>query len=181
VLATLAAAFGVGLDNFGVSIGLGSSPHGRRVRWRVAIVFGVFEAVMPLVGILVGRSVAGTLSGTVPAVGGAVVGLLGAYTVLSATVLKRPEASVPQEVGLVRLVALGAIISIDNLVIGFALGAYGVNLLTAVLLIGVVSVGLSLLGIEFGARLGAAMGERAEIVGGVALIAVGFAIGLGLH
>ena len=64
--------------------------------------------------------------------------------------------------GLRRLVVLAAALNIDNLAIGFALGAYHVNVVVAALVIGVVSVGLALLGLELGSRVGARLGERGE-------------------
>jgi len=69
---------------------------------------------------------------------------------------------------------------IDNLVIGFALGAYHVNLILAAVMIAVMSVALSLLGLEIGRRLGERLGQRAELVGGAVLILVGAAIATGV-
>ena len=63
---------------------------------------------------------------------------------------------------------------------GFALGAYHVSLIVAALLIGVISVGLSLIGLELGARIGERTGGTAEVVGSVVLIAVGAAIAAGV-
>ena len=79
-----------------------------------------------------------------------------------------------------RLILTGVALSIDNLVVGFALGAYHVSLIVAALLIGVISVGLSLIGLELGARIGERTGGTAEVVGSVVLIAVGAAIAAGV-
>jgi putative Mn2+ efflux pump MntP len=54
-----------------------------------------------------------------------------------------------------QLVITGIALSVDNLAIGFALGAYHVNLAAAAVIIGAVSVTLSLAGLELGGRLGA--------------------------
>jgi putative Mn2+ efflux pump MntP len=79
-----------------------------------------------------------------------------------------------------RLVIMGAALSIDNLVIGFALGTSHTNFLIAAVTIGVVSVALSLVGLEIGSRLGGRLGQRSELVGGAVLILIGVAIGTGL-
>ena len=79
-----------------------------------------------------------------------------------------------------RLLVSGIALSIDNLAVGFALGAYHVNLAAAAVLIGVVSVTLSLVGLELGNRLGNKTGERGELIGGLVLIAVGMAIASGV-
>ena len=63
---------------------------------------------------------------------------------------------------------------------GFALGAYHVNLAAAAVIIGAVSVILSVAGLELGDRLGTKTGERGELIGGLVLIAVGIAIATGV-
>lgn len=75
-----------------------------------------------------------------------------------------------------RPIVLGAALSIDNLVVGFALGADHAPLLASIVTIGVVSVVLSLLGLELGARLGERVERFGELVGGGVLILVGVAV-----
>lgn len=181
MLALVVAAIAVGLDNFGAAIGIGTT-HGRsRYRWQVAVVFGIFEAGMPVLGMVAGKAVAGQIAGVAPIIGGVVVGLLGVASVVET--LRRAAADSPTRpppLGMGRLLVLGLVLSLDNLAVGFALGSVNVSLVVAVVVIGVVSVGLSLLGLELGGRLGERIGERGELVGGVALMAVGVLIGLGI-
>jgi putative Mn2+ efflux pump MntP len=79
-----------------------------------------------------------------------------------------------------RLLITVAALSIDNLAVGFALGALHVNLAVAAVVIGAVSISLSLLGLELGSRLGARAGDRGELIGGLVLIGVGVAIAAGM-
>jgi len=144
------------------------------------VVFGLFEAAMPVVGLVLGRSLAGKLAGTAPLVGGVAVALVGAYSI-AAALLARKETTIERGTGTGRLVGLAVVLSIDNLVIGFALGTYHVNFVAAVVVIAVVSVSLSLLGFELGNRVGARLGKRSELVGGAALVIVGVAISLGFR
>ena len=58
VLALVLSAFAVGLDNFAAAIGIGLAGVDARTRLRVGVVFGLFEAGMPLVGILIGHGTA---------------------------------------------------------------------------------------------------------------------------
>ena len=53
-------------------------------------------------------------------------------------------------------------LSIDNLVVGFALGSTHTSILAGALVIGAVSVVASLAGLELGARIGARAGKRGE-------------------
>ncbi len=179
MVALFLVALSVGLDNFGAATSIGVRGVDRTLRLRVAVVFGFFEAAMPLVGILLGRAVAGDLGGAATPLAGALLAAVGLYSVL-AELLGGHRADAEPGRNLGRLVLIGALLSVDNLVIGFALGTFHVNVVVAAAVIAVVSVGLSLLGLELGSRLGTRLGERAELVGGLVLVAIGIAIGLGI-
>jgi putative Mn2+ efflux pump MntP len=58
VIPLLLAAVAVGLGNLAASIGIGVAGVDTRTRLRVAIVFGTFEAGMPVAGLLIGRRLA---------------------------------------------------------------------------------------------------------------------------
>ena len=180
VLTLLLVALSVGLDNFGAATALGIAGVDRNLRIRVAFIFGVFEAAMPVVGLLLGHSLAHRLGAASKPIAGGLLGVAGAYAIINE--LTGESEAAPERGGVTtkRLVLIGAGLSIDNIVIGFALGTYHVNILAAALLIATVSVALSLLGLEVGGRLGERLGRRSELVGGVVLIVVGVAVGTGL-
>ncbi len=98
--------------------------------------------------------------------------------------LRRPRSqeneSSPADHQTWRLLITGIALSIDNLAVGFALGTYHVSLLLAAIVIGAVSVTMSLAGLELGARIGARAGQRGELLGGLVLIGVGAAIAAGV-
>jgi putative Mn2+ efflux pump MntP len=173
LLTLLLVAGSVGADNFAAAIAIGLAGVDRHVRMRIAVVFGLFEAGMPVIGLVVGRDLSGSLGSRAHLVGGALLVLVGLQMGVSAW--RSDEDAPPTLAGapLARLIVLAAGLSIDNLVIGFALGARDTPL---ILVIGVVSVGLSLLGLELGSRLGAEVGQRSELLGAGVLVAVGTAI-----
>jgi putative Mn2+ efflux pump MntP len=179
VLALLLVAMSVGLDNFGAATAIGVSGVDGPTRLRVAVIFGAFEAAMPVVGLVLGRSVAHDLGGDTKVLAGGVLCLAGGYMVLSELIGSRSEKE-PELPSAKRLVVLGAALSVDNVAIGFALGAYHVNIVVAAVVIAFVSVALTLAGLEMGSRLGERLGQRSELVGGVVLVAVGIAVGAGL-
>jgi manganese efflux pump family protein len=179
VLTVLLVAASLGVDNFAASIAIGISGMDRRLRLRVAVVFGVFEAGMPLVGLLVGRGLASSLGTAAHLVGGILLIGTGAHAIWSTLRDRGSESTTETSVaaeGLARLLLLGAALSIDNLVVGFALGADHGALVLSIVSITVVSVGLSLIGLELGARLGSRVERHGELVGGAGLICVGLAI-----
>lgn len=176
MLTLLLVAGSVGADNFAAAIAIGLAGVDRQLRLRIAVVFGLFEAGMPVIGLLVGHGLSGSLGSGTHLVGGGLliaVGLQMAVRAWRADDDARPALA---DAPLGRLLLLGAGLSIDNLVIGFALGARDTPLILSVVVIGVVSVGLSLLGLELGSRLGAEVGQRSELLGAGVLIAVGVAI-----
>jgi len=75
---------------------------------------------------------------------------------------------------------VGAALSIDNLVVGIALGTAGTSLVLAVVTIAVVSVMMSLIGLEVGGRIGVRFEMVAGELGALVLIAVGIVVMTGL-
>jgi putative Mn2+ efflux pump MntP len=78
-----------------------------------------------------------------------------------------------------RLVIVGAALSVDNLLVGFALGTSHVSIPLAIGAIAVVSIAMCIAGLELGTRLGARVERFAEEIGAGVLILVGVAIFLG--
>jgi len=136
---------------------------------------------MPIIGLLIGHRVAGPLGGKATTIGGVLLGLTGLYSLVEAIRQRRKEQAErrPADNGWGRLAIAGAALSIDNLVVGFALGTT-VNLVVAAIVIGSVCVAMSLIGLELGGHIGDWLGPGAELLGGAVLIAVGIAVGTGV-
>ena len=174
----LVVAFSVGLSNFAGAIGIGLAGVDARTRLRVGIAFGFFEALMPVLGLLIGQSAAGAIGHSGRYVGGGLLVLTGLYGLYQGR--RRPAEEGRRSMQLRQLLVTAVALSIDNLVIGFALGVYRVPLAEAAIVIGLVSVALSLLGLELGQRLGARVEEWSEEVGGAVLVVLGVALALGV-
>jgi manganese efflux pump family protein len=180
----LIAAAAVGLSNFGAAIGIGVSGVGGGTRIRVAVVFGVFEAGMPVLGLALGHSLAAGLGQAAHWLGAVMLIVIGAGSLVYAW-RSRGRASgsgpdrEPRQWRTGRIVLSGLALSVDNLAAGFAIGAYHVSLGVAAVTFGAVSVAMSLVGLELGARIGAAAGDRSELIAGAMLIAVGAAMAAG--
>jgi putative Mn2+ efflux pump MntP len=180
VLALLLVALSLGLSNFAAAIGIGISGSSARTRLRVGVIFGVFEAGMPVAGLALGRSLARALGPTAHWTGAALLIATGAWALYQA--IRGGPHSVPaaegQRTG--RLIVTAIALSVDNLAVGFALGTDHVTLALAAAVIGGVSVVLSLIGLELGARIGTRTGRGGELLGGLVLIGVGAAIAAGV-
>ena len=120
VLSLLLVSVSVGLSNFAGAIGIGLSGIDGKTRLRVGIAFGVFEALMPLIGLLIGDAIHGYISGTLEKyVAGGVLILTGAYTIWQGWGTEKKEG--PNVLGTQHLLVTAAALSIDNLAVGFAL------------------------------------------------------------
>jgi manganese efflux pump family protein len=181
VLALLLVALALGLDNLAASIGIGLSGIDARTRLRVALIFGTFETGMPILGLLLGHSLSATLGSATRWLGAALLIATGAYAVIQALRERDSQENHSQDgqrTG--RLLVTGAALSIDNLAVGFALGTLHVSLVLAVIVIGAVSIAMSLAGLELGSRIGSTVGERGELIGGLVLVGVGIGIAAGV-
>jgi len=184
VLALVLVAVSLGLSNFAAAIGIGVSGIDARTRLRVGVVFGLFETGMPIIGLVLGRSLATTLGHAAHWIGAALLIATGGYAVIQAIRSPArhdgPATATPAGLQTGRLLVTGAALSIDNLAVGFALGTFHVSLALAAIVIGVISVALSLIGLELGSRIGARAGDRGELIGGLVLIGVGIAVASGV-
>jgi manganese efflux pump family protein len=188
MLALVLVAISVGFSNLAASIGLGAGGVTAGTRLRVLVTFGLFEAGMPIIGLLIGNDVATTIGHQARWVGAVLLVGVGGYGIVSfartAGAGKRARADLHGQASRRRewakVAISGLALSLDNLIAGFALGSYQVNLVVGALLFGFVSIAMSLAGLEFGARLGGWVGQSGELIGGVVLVCVGLAIGLGM-
>lgn len=183
MLAIFLVALSVGLDNFAAAIGIGLSGLDAKLRIQVAVVFGVFEGGMPILGLLIGRSLTHVLGSHAHLIGGAILALTGLYGIVTSERQRRAghgSASEPHKGGIGHLIVVAAALSIDNLIVGFALSTYHVSLALAALVIAAVSVAMSLVGLELGSRIGTRVGEYGEVLGGAVLVFVGAMIGFGV-
>ena len=189
MVALLLVAVSLGLSNFAAALALGVAGVDRRTRVRVGVTFGIFEAGMPIAGLLLGHGLAGRLGHAAHWIGGGLLIATGLYALAQVARDRKRVAAVPSpdpvavpaaDQPMARLLVTGLALSIDNLAVGFALGTYRVSIAVAAIVIGAVSVGLSLLGLELGSRIGTRAGDRGELISGIVLIGVGIAIALGL-
>jgi putative Mn2+ efflux pump MntP len=177
LLGLLLVSLSVGLSNFAGAIGIGLSGIDTKTRIRVGLAFGFFEALMPLIGLLIGHAAAGYIGHNLTRyVAGGILILTGAYTIWQGWGLEKKENAQASHSLIVTALAL----SIDNLAVGFALAVYQIPIVIAAVTMGVISVAMSLVGLELGHRLGKRVEGWSEEIGGAVLILVGLAIALGL-
>jgi manganese efflux pump family protein len=133
---------------------------------------------MPLVGLLIGRQMASSFGSLGHYLGAGLLIATGAYAIWQGR--SAGSRSSDDSTRGTRLIVTAFALSIDNLVVGFALSTIHVSVAAAAAIIAVVSVTMSLIGLELGERLGTIVESRSEEVGGVVLIGVGCLLGIGI-
>ena len=178
-LAILALAVGLAMDAMAVAAarGLAASQLTLRHYLLVAFYFGTFQALMPLLGWLLGSAVGGAVDAWAHWIAFALLSVLGGKMLWEAR-SQEDEEEAPQAdlFGHRTMLGLAVATSIDALVVGVTLPMLHAPLVLTISTIGVVTAALSALGLGLGRRLGAMLGKRLDLVGGVVLIALGISM-----
>ena len=169
LLLTAGLLLPLALDTFALAAALGVAGLEKQDRLRVALVFTIFEAGMPIAGILVGR-VAGNVIGAWAGYGGIL------FLLFAGVLLLRPDDErrlqlLARARGLA-IIDLGLGISVDELTVGLSAGLLGLPLAVTIVWIAVQAFIAAQVGLRFGARIGDKIRERSEQVAGGALIVV---------
>jgi putative Mn2+ efflux pump MntP len=139
---------------------------------RVALLFGGFQALLPVVGALAGDALSGLIRAYDHWVAFALLVLIGGKMLLDAALgFETGRSRNPSGSG--RLLALAVATSIDALMVGVTLGLLGTGILRPALLVGLVTGVLCAVGIQAGECVGRRLGRWAELCGGVALCLIG--------
>lgn len=170
-------AVGLAMDAFAVSLGVGTcgQANDRRSIFRLSFHFGLFQAMMPVIGWLAGTTIDQYISTIDHWIAFGLLSYVGGRMVWQG--IKGEEASYLGNPSRGRmLVILAVATSIDALAVGLSLAMIGVPVVGPAIMIGVVTFILSFIGLKVGCRLGEKFGQRVEIVGGVILILIGLRI-----
>jgi manganese efflux pump family protein len=169
----LAFVLPLGVDTFAVAAALGAArPAGIAMRLRVSLLFVIFEAGMPLVGLAAGSGLARVIGTTADYLAGAAVIGVGVWMLASGGDDEDRAGRLSGVRGLA-WIALGISISTDELAIGFSLGLVRLPVVPVIVAIAVQTLVASQLGLALGAVVGERFRERAEQVAALALIALG--------
>ena len=164
------------MDAFAVAICTGLSIRTLRGRDAVTVglYFGIFQAVMPLIGYLLGSTFAELISSVDHWVAFVLLGLIGGNMVRES--LDREGEHCDPSLRFRDMSVLALATSIDALAVGVTFAFLRVDLLPAVSFIGIITFTLSALGVQIGHVFGAKFKSKAELLGGIVLILMGLKI-----
>lgn len=168
IVALLVLGFTLGLDNFRSSVALGTVPFGLRRAMQIAVIFGLWDAVAPLLGGVLGHYLGEAIGPVADYVGPAVMGLYGVYLLIGA--IRNPA---PEELDhpWVTLFGMPLSLSVDNLLAGTGLGVLGFSPVIPAVTFGVMTAVMSFVGMRLGRAAASVIRIRADLVSGISLVA----------
>ena len=169
-------AFSMAMDAFAVSLGSGVKiGPGPRPLFRIAFHFGLFQAVMPVIGWLFGNTIEPYVQDFDHWVAFGLLAFVGIRMIRSG--LSKVEEETPRDPSRgMTMVMLSIAVSVDALAIGLSLGLLGITIWTPAIVIGLVTGILSLVGLRVGNGFGKKYGKPVEVLGGLVLIGIGIRI-----
>jgi len=177
LLTLFGVALALAMDAFAVALAAGAvlNPLTGRHLFRLGFHFGLFQALMPIAGWLVGMTVQKWISAYGHWIAFVLLTVVGGRMILEAFDEKEDKAVSDPTRGLT-MVMLSVATSIDALAVGLSLALLGVSVWTPAAVIGVVAGVLTVTGMLLGRRLGDNWGKRVEVCGGLVLCIIGVKI-----
>ncbi|MCL2404181.1 MAG: manganese efflux pump MntP family protein [Defluviitaleaceae bacterium] len=170
-------AVGLSMDAFAVAaiIGLGLVSITVKKVLIVGLYFGFFQGIMPLIGYLAASRFAGLITAFSHWVAFVVLAIIGGRMVIGSIKTNKTCLTHTKEASLAPMamlpLALGT--SIDALAVGVPLAFLYVNIIPAVLFIGVMTFTISIVGVRIGSIFGAKLHSKATLAGGIVLVLMG--------
>lgn len=169
---------GLAMDAFAVSVVTGSVFNELKIRYtlRMAFFFGIFQAVMPLIGYAAGQAFACQIAACDHWIAFLILAGIGGKMIYEAFKIQEVEKKPQDPSNFAILLALSIATSIDALAVGITLSLVTQEIILAVSVIGIITFLLSYAGYEIGKRIGHFFENKIEIAGGLILIAIAIKI-----
>lgn len=166
-------SIGLGMDAFAVAICKGLAM--KKMNWKKAIIialyFGVFQALMPFIGYMLGIKFENTIEEIDHWIAFILLSAIGINMIKEA--LKGEEENIDDDVSFRKMLVLAIATSIDALAVGVTLAFLRVKIVTPLILIGMITFVMSFVGVKIGNYFKDKFKEKAEILGGIILICMG--------
>lgn len=168
--------FSLALDCFAVSVAGGACVKSPRFKnaLKIGAFFGVFQAIMPLIGLGLGYALKQFISNFTHWIAFALLLAIGIKMIVES--FKKEESKKRDILNNYTLLILAVATSIDALIIGFTLAFIEIPIVYSVIIIGLFSFTLSISGYYLGHRISGFFKDKVEIIGGVILIGIGLKI-----
>ena len=165
------------MDAFAVSITSGLTIKSLKINnaLKIAIFFGLFQAIMPLIGWLAGLSFRDFISDVDHWMAFGLLSVIGCKMIYESSKMELNKKKI-NPLNIYVLLVLSVATSIDALAVGLSLSFLKVSIVLPAVIIGIVTFLLSIIGVYFGNRFGHYFERKIEIFGGLILICIGIKI-----
>ena len=175
VISLLILGLVLSLDNFRLAIALGAFKLSWRRALRIAVVFGLWDAFSPLVGLLVGRYFGEEIGEAADFLGPIVLLVFGLYLVIRSLQTEAPEDLDERWV----LFGIPLSLSLDNLLAGTGLGMLGFPPVFTAAVFGTMTVLMTFVGLQLGGAVARFIPIRSDLLSGAGLSIVAVVLVLG--
>ena len=169
-------SIGLAMDAFAVAICKGLSM--KKMNWKNAIIialyFGVFQALMPVLGYFLGTTFENLVTSIDHWLAFILLVAIGGNMIKEA--FSKDEEGKDDRIDFKTMIVLAIATSIDALAIGITFAFLNVNIMLSVSCIGIITFAISLIGVKIGNRFGDKFQNKAELLGGIILIILGLKI-----
>jgi len=177
IINVLLISLGLAMDAFAVSIsnGMALKCFKKKIAFRVALFFGGFQAIMPVIGWAAGLSFRKYIESYDHWIAFVLLSFIGVKMIFESSGLEKNETSCNPE-NILFLFTMAVATSIDALAVGISFSCLRINIITPVIAIGLVTFVLSFSGVFLGNKFGSFFEKKMELLGGVILIGIGLKI-----
>lgn len=165
-------ALALGMDAFSVCMGMGMTAFRIGQAAKIGLWIGLFHALMPLSGIVLGHLLSHRFGEIAGLAGGLLLVLIGTQMILSLARQDygKKDLAYTSDAGVV-LFSLS--VSIDSFSVGLSMGLFGTRVLVAITLFGLISMLMAWAGFFIGRRTKRYFGRYGEVLGGLVMLFFG--------
>ena len=176
-LSIIVIAFALSLDAFAVSVSSGFCIKQLHIRHalKISLSFGLFQAIMPIIGWLAGFRLKQFIEGVDHWIAFSLLFIIGCKMIWESRRFPENEEKC-KDIGNSQLFILSIATSLDALAVGITLPFLNISIVTAPLIIGMITFVLCFVGIYLGNRFGHLFEKKIEAAGGIVLILIGVKI-----
>jgi manganese efflux pump family protein len=171
-------AVGLAMDAFSISVASGGVYRHLHLKHglRMAAFFGLFQAGMPILGFLAGKSLESVIEGYDHWIAFGLLSIIGGKMLLEAIKIKEVESKPNDPTNLAVVFTLSVATSIDALAVGVTLSLITEHVYSAAAAIGVITFLISWIGWWIGQKIGSFFDNKLEIIAGLVVIGIGVKI-----
>jgi putative Mn2+ efflux pump MntP len=177
LLEIILIAIGLSMDAFAISITFGLSVNKPKIieYFIPGIYFGIFQALMPFIGYFAGTLFAYRIQQFDHWIAFVLLGFIGGK-MIKESFSPEEEKAKENSFRFITMLLLAIATSIDALVVGVTFAFFEVNIYFVIIIIGLTTFSISILGVKIGNIFGKKYKSKAEFIGGAALVLLGVKI-----